>query len=678
MRETVYNFGEGRKHFSKHVTKVNEYINKMNRKIFITVLLLFVSFTGLQAQTIIDQGTCGNSLTWVLTSDSTLTINGNGAMDDYNIIAPWGAYQTTITTVILGDSVTNIGMDAFFRCTSLASVSIPNSVTTIGVRAFYECEQLTSVIIPDSVITIGNAAFSTCIWLTSVVIGNSVTTIGDYAFTSCRHLISIIIPNSVTVIGKSVFSGCTRLTSITIPNSITIIRENTFNSCYSLMSITIPNSVITIEEGAFAGCYQLTSISIPNSVTTIGDQAFSVCTNLTSVTIPNSVTTIEDGVFWDCTNLNAVICEAIIPPTIYKKTFRNVPATVLVYVPCKSMNVYQTANYWNVFTNFVGIFDTTFIFDTICLGEIYNDNSFTIEDGAGIYYRTEIIANNCDSIICLTLSTYPFVPLTYYSAAICQGNIYSDSNFTNLTQAGDYYDTLQNINGCDSIIHLYLEVLIVSLTNYSAAICQGNTYSDSNFTNLTQAGDYYDTLQSVNGCDSIIHLYLEVTIVSVPVDLTVTQIDNHFSVTWQGNADSYELYRNNTLLATLDTTIYLDTNLIEGSNYCYTLKAIDGDCESELSEEVCLTFNHTGIAEHQTSTFNIYPNPTRGQLKIDNGQLTIEEIKIFDVMGRMQKATINKQNGEITINIFHLPAGVYLVKIQTDTSIIIQKVIKVN
>jgi hypothetical protein len=64
MRETVYNFGEGRKYSSKYITKVNEYINKVNRKIFITGLLLFMSFTGLQAQTIIDQGTCGDSLTW--------------------------------------------------------------------------------------------------------------------------------------------------------------------------------------------------------------------------------------------------------------------------------------------------------------------------------------------------------------------------------------------------------------------------------------------------------------------------------------------------------------------------------------------------------------------------------------------------------------------------------------
>jgi hypothetical protein len=185
-------------------------------------------------------------------------------------------------------------------------------------------------------------------------------------------------------------------------------------------------------------------------------------------------------------------------------------------------------------------------------------------------------------------------------------------------------------------------------------------------------------LQNVNGCDSIIHLYLEVTTIPVPTNLIITQIDKRFDITWQGGAELYKLYRNNTLLATLDTTtFYLDTNLIEGTNYCYTIKAMDGDCESELSEEICLTFNHTGIEERQTTKFNVYPNPTNGQLTITNYGLQDEDdYTIYNVMGQVMMQ--GKLTGEISIiNIESLPSGIYYLKISSEKNKAI-KIIKNN
>jgi hypothetical protein len=85
----------------------------------------------------------------------------------------------------------------------------------------------------------------------------------------------------------------------------------------------------------------------------------------------------------------------------------------------------------------------------------------------------------------------------------------------------------------------------------------------------------------------------------------------------------------------------------------------------------------TGLAERDGNNIKLlYPNPTTGKLTINYGQSKIENVEIFDVIGRMQKATTNKQNGEITIDIFHFPTGVYLVKIKTETGIITKKVIK--
>jgi hypothetical protein len=116
--------------------------------------------------------------------------------------------------VTIGDSVTNIGEEAFDGCTKLTSVTIPDSVATIGQSAFDGCTRLTSVTIGDSVTSIGDDAFDGCTRLTSVTIGDSVTSIGDDAFDGCFSLTSVTIPNSVTSIGGGAFAGSTNLTSV--------------------------------------------------------------------------------------------------------------------------------------------------------------------------------------------------------------------------------------------------------------------------------------------------------------------------------------------------------------------------------------------------------------------------------------------------------------------------------
>ena len=248
-----------------------------------------------------------DGLTWTLDADGTLTINGTGAMKNYDYDSNQSPVynNSDVKKIVIEDGVTSIGYSTFSYCSSLTSITIPDSVTSIGYAAFSYCRSLTSITIPDSVTSIGSHAFYNCTSLTSITIPDGVTSIGDSAFSNCG-LTSITIPGSVTSIGKFAFDGCTHLTSITIPDSVTSIGEAAFHGCFSLTSITIPDSVTSIGKYAFSDCESLTNITISDSVTSIGAYAFQYCSRLTSITIPDSVISIGEWAFRDCSGLTSI------------------------------------------------------------------------------------------------------------------------------------------------------------------------------------------------------------------------------------------------------------------------------------------------------------------------------------------------------------------------------------
>jgi hypothetical protein len=212
----------------------------------------------------------------------------------------------TIPSTINGFPVTLIGIGAF-NGSSITSVTIPNSVRAIAgssygipfgdvYGAFAGCTSLTNVIIGNSVANIGGTAFEYCTSLTSLTIPSSVTNIGEYAFANCTSLTNISIGSGVTYIGQSAFAGCNSLNAITVDTN-----NSAFSSVAGGLFDKNQTTLIQYPAGNAHNSY-----TIPNTVTSIGLDAFDDCANLANVTIPASVTYIGFQAFADCTSLTTI------------------------------------------------------------------------------------------------------------------------------------------------------------------------------------------------------------------------------------------------------------------------------------------------------------------------------------------------------------------------------------
>lgn len=237
--------------------------------------------------------------------------------------------NTSLTTVILPETLTTIGNSVFAMCKNLQEINIPANVRTLGRWMFEGCNRLAEVTLPDGITELPASAFYDT-GIKSIELPASITTIGGWAFKQCNNLTSMTIPASVTSLGKGIFENCSTLSSADIKANISILPGDIFLNCVKLTDLKLSSTITEFEGNNFAGT-GFTEFVIPSRITKIGQGAFSCCNNLKSVTLPANLQ-MSFSLFAYCPNLeNVTIAEGI--TEIGAETFRDCTSLTAIVLP---------------------------------------------------------------------------------------------------------------------------------------------------------------------------------------------------------------------------------------------------------------------------------------------------------------------------------------------------------
>ena len=137
----------------------------------------------------------------------------------------------------------------FSGCSSLVKVVFPPNLTKIGAGAF-SGTGIESVVVPDSVSEMGIGIFSSCENLKSVILSKNMKIVPAKAFWGDKNLREVTLYNGTEIIGEAAFeySG---IEKINLPSTLKLIKEEAFCGG-NLTELDIPSSVTEIEEGALA------------------------------------------------------------------------------------------------------------------------------------------------------------------------------------------------------------------------------------------------------------------------------------------------------------------------------------------------------------------------------------------------------------------------------------------
>ena len=211
---------------------------------------------------------------------------------------------SNIVEVTLPSTVTYIGEETFYNCSSLTQINGLSNCYRIGRRAFDSCKSLVSIDLTNCTY-VGDLAFQCCSSLTDVGDLSACVYIGHSAFYNCSSLVNSGKLTACTEVQMGAFSGCSSLKSIDLPNCESI-GNSAFLECHSLEAVTNLTKCKQIDASAFMRCHSLTDIGELPVCKSVGNAAFQECISLASIPNMPECEIIERYAFSQCSSLETV------------------------------------------------------------------------------------------------------------------------------------------------------------------------------------------------------------------------------------------------------------------------------------------------------------------------------------------------------------------------------------
>jgi len=348
----------------------------------------------------------------------------------------------------------------------------------------------------------------------NLAINPTINTIGNQQI--CANQLATIhgINRNIAGIYSQTFtaaSGCDSISSITL--TVNGISTNTINpsACinYTHNGQTYSASgIYTQTLSNMAGCDSILTInlSINSTINTNGNQT--VCAGQ-SILI-HGVNQNTPGIYTQ--TFTAVSgCDSITNITL---TVNNISTNTIYPTACNSYThngqvYFASGIYTQALINASGC-DSILTIDLTINNPVSTSGNQGVCSGqsviihgvgqnvAGIYSQTFTAASGCDSISSITLTV---LSNSSNSINVNTCNSYTHNNLT-YTMSGLYTQTLVNGTGCDSILTINLTINTAIYTSIVQGICQGQSILIHGV-NQNISGLYTQTFTSVNGCDSI-------------------------------------------------------------------------------------------------------------------------------------------------------------------------------
>jgi len=167
----------------------------------------------------------------------------------------------------------------------------------------------------------------------------------------------------------------------------------------------------------------------------------------------------------------------------------------------------------------------TVIDTTICDGETYSFNGTDYSTTQTIVETLGGAANGCSEEVTINLTVIDPIEGIEINASICSGATYTLPDGIEVNAAGTYDATLTSSTGCDSLVTTILSVDLPLTSTLDANICQGETYTLPDGTEVMTAGSYDSNLSTAEGCDSIVTVNLTVDFCGTASILDVCNCD---------------------------------------------------------------------------------------------------------------------------------------------------------